>query len=247
MTMNPDRWDLTTIRAHVLGMMGFPTAGSLAVRALPIVNACIKQAHKMIYEESTWYPLVIRTTETLSDGIDIYEWPASVDPGRVFNVGVRQASAAGTQYVYPLRPGLRESERNAGISPSTPAGTQPLFYVVENGTITVSPTPDTAFWDALIIEGIAAYSDLVNDADLSCVDGLLVAQRAEIIARPRLGFPVDDLLLSVHAKYANDIVCKNSDGRSFMLNDAQNATFPAWPDITSGSTNWRPPSDVVGP
>jgi hypothetical protein len=247
MTMNPDRWDLTTIRAHVLGMMGFPTSGSLAVRALPMVNACIKQAHKMIYEESSWYPFVLRVEETLSDGVATYEWPASLDPGRVYKVGVRQSAAAGTQYVYPMRPGLREFERNAGISPSNPSATQPLFYTIENGDVTISPTPDTDFWDALIIEGLAAYVNLVNDADLSSVDGLLVAQRAEILARPRLGYPVDQMLLAAHMQYGESILAKNSDGRTFMMNDPQNAFYPAWPDYTAGGTNWRPPSDTVGP
>jgi hypothetical protein len=247
MTMNPDRWDFIALRANVLGMMGFPTSGSLSVRALPMVNACIKQAHKMIYEESDWYPLVLRTTESLITGVSEYEWPVALDPGRVFRVGVRQASAYGTQYVYPMRPGLREFERNAGLSPAAIPTAQPLYYAVENGMVTISPTPDATVWDALVIEGSAAYVDLVNDADLSCVDGALVAQRAELLARPRLGYPVDKLLVDAHTAYAKNIKDKNCDGRSFMLNDAQAGSYPAWPDLTSGATNWRPPSDVVGP
>jgi hypothetical protein len=247
MSMNPGRWDFITLRANVLGMMGFPTSGALAVRALPIVNACIKQAHKMIYEESGWYPLVVRTTEDLITGVTEYEWPVSVDPGRVHYVGVRQSTGYGTPYVYPMRPGLREFERNAGISPAVPATAQPLYYVIENGMVTISPAPNTATYDAMVIEGIAAFADLVNDADLSCVDGQLVSQRAEMLARPRLGLPVEQIMVDAHRAYADSIRAKNSDGRSFMLNDDVAASYPAWPDLTTGSTNWRPPSDVVGP
>jgi hypothetical protein len=248
MAMNPDRWDFVTLRANVLGMMGFPTSGSLAVRALPVVNTCIKQAHKAIYESSTWYPLTLRVEETLIDGETQYEWPASLDPGRVYHVGVRTAASVGTQYVYPMRPGLREFERNAGIPPNSPSNTQPLFYQVENGEITISPAPDTAFWDALIVEGMAAFADLVNDADLSCVDGLIVAQRAEIMSRPRLGLPVDQILVDMHNAYARDIISKNSDGRVFMMNDATGAQMPASPDSVglTGYTSWRPPAEVVG-
>jgi hypothetical protein len=248
MTMNPDRWDFVTLRTNVLGMLGFPTSGSLAVRALPIVNTCIKQAHKQIYEESSWYPLNLRVTEALVDGVDIYEWPAAMDPGRVYKVGVRQAAAVGTPYVYPMRPGMRENERNAGLPPYTPTNSQPLFYVIENGTVTISPAPDITQWDALVLEGIAAYADLVNDNDLSCVDGLLVAQRAEIMARPRLGKPTDEMMVRMHERYAQQIIAKNADNRVFMMNDATGTQAPAFPDQMgiTGYTSWRPPSDVVG-
>jgi hypothetical protein len=163
-----------------------------------LIESFIRGAQAHLVLKCPWLRLSASRDITLLDGVSAYDFPDDLEPGRFADVLVRNISS---QRLLPMEFDPSYSARNSYLN----SVSRPLYYWFEDEHINISPKPDVAQWDIIRISGYLRDRPLVNDADLASVDGEALVQRAEILARPRLGLPVLPMMLEDHMNYVRAV------------------------------------------
>jgi hypothetical protein len=232
---------LAEVRAGVFAACTLNTNGDRGARALQIVDQMIRRSQRELELKAPWLRLSATRTITLTDAVDTYDFPDDLDPGRILDVFVRNAS---TLKFYPLNAAPSQRQRNAG---SAVTSGRPFWYWYDNEVLNITPAPLVASWDQLRLDGYLRASALVNDEDLASVDGEALIQRAEIHARPRIGLPVTQDMKDSHLAYLRDVAASQTEAGSVIMGgDTSARCMPQ--DGEAGSRqnyawdeSWNPP------
>ena len=209
---------------------------------LPSIQQAIKRSYETLYDEYDWpHRRQIFAKIALAAGQRYYDFPDDMDPGRIMDVYVRNAS---TLKYHPLGAAPSQILRNAGISSTSG---RPSYYWFDNEALNITPAPLAATWDQIRLDGYIRATALTNDEDLVSVDGEALIQRAEIHTRPRIGMPVSQDMRDSHLAYVKDAAADQTEaGRGIMGGDTSPKCSPqdgeygtrqnyAWDE------SWNPP------
>ena len=207
----PAPLSLVDIRREVFSRATVNTGGDRGARSTGIIDSCIRQATRMLELNAPWLVLNATVTVTLTDGVAAYDFPDTMDAGRIEEVRVREIS---TQKWLAMTPVPTQEQRNALLSSTLG---RPLAWWYENPMLYVTPVPDTDTYDALRLSGFLRVVMPVAEEDVVAIDGEAVIQRAEIFARMRLGLMVPPTLEQAHFAYLRDLKAAQSEGAGFTL------------------------------
>ncbi len=194
----PAPWPLSQIREEVLTRCTLNTGGDRGARAMKLIESFIRGAQAHLVLKSPWLRLSASRDITLLDGVSVYDFPDDLEPGRFADLLARNITS---QRLLPMDFDPSYSARNALLNSEG----RPLYYWFENEDISISPAPDVSQWDIIRVSGYLRNVPMVNDTDLASVDGEALVQRAEILARPRLGLQVTQTMLDEHAAYVRAV------------------------------------------
>lgn len=235
--------DLAWIRSEVMTRCTIRTDGDRGARAVPLIDSCIRSAQKRLVLRAPWVRLKASVTIALTTGTSAYDFPDTMDPGGIAEVWVRRVA---DQKYAPVMPEPTQYQRNA-LATSTLG--QPMWYWFNDQNFNVSPSPDTAYWDQLRLDGRRRATDLVNDTDPVSVDDEALIQFAEILARPKLKMAVDPEMKPTLLAYLSDLAAQQTEGAGFVLGGATSAKVaPESDDDDFGKraglaydAGWNPP------
>lgn len=200
---------LAQVRSEVFLRCTINTGGDRGARALGIVDSMIRRAVRELTASAPWLKLAATITIDLVDDQPTYDFPDSMDPGKYAEVYVRDATSL---KLLPLTPDPSQRNRNALLGSSG----RPRYFWFDDQQLSVSPKPDTDYWDQLTIRGYLRAGELVNDTDLIPLDGEAVIQRAEIHLRPRIGMIVTPVMEKSHLAYLRDLRGEQSENSGSM-------------------------------
>lgn len=201
---------LASVRSEVFLRCTINTGGDRGARALGIADSMIRRAVRELTASAPWLALMSSINITLVDDQPTYDFPDSMDPGKYAEVYVRDITSL---KLLQLTPDPSQRNRNALLASS---GGRPQYYWFDDQQLSVSPKPDTTYWDQLTIRGYLRAGALVNDTDLIPLDGEAVIQRAEIHLRPRIGMAVTPDMRDSHLAYLRDLRGEQSENSGSM-------------------------------
>lgn len=194
----PAPWPLSQIREEVLTRCTLNTGGDRGARATKLVDSFIRGAQAHLVLKCPWLRLSASRDITLLSGVSAYDFPDDLEPGRFADLLVRNITSG---RLLPMAFDPSYADRNSYIN----SVSRPVFYWFENELINIAPMPDTATWDIIRVSSYLRNTGLVNDTDLAAVEGEALVQRAEILARPRLGLQVTQTMLEEHMNYVRAV------------------------------------------
>lgn len=232
---------LSYVRGEVMSRCTLNTGGDRGGRAKAVVDSMIRSAIRQLVAKNPWLVGKITKEVDLVTDVSAYDFPDELDPSRIELIDAREVA---TQEFYPVAPSPSQAQRNALLTSTLG---RPSWYWFDDGQINVTPLPDPTLWDILRLSGFAAVTSPVADGDEITIDAEAVVQRAEILARPRLGLGVTQDMKDQHLAYIRELKKGISEGGGLLLGGATSARLLGDDDNGARSPNtpydssWQPP------
>lgn len=190
---------LSQVRDEVFTRCTLNTGGDRGSRALKLVDSMIRRAQRELVVSAPWLQLSASLTITLVSGQSAYDFPDPMDPGRYFEVFVRNTTSLKFS---PLQPDPSQCQRNALADANA---SRPFWYWFNDGQLFITPSPDPTYWDQIRLDGYLREGDLIDDEALISVDFEALVQRAELFLRPRVGQLVTQDMKDSHLAYVRNV------------------------------------------
>jgi hypothetical protein len=150
---------LQEVRTAVAIRLGYGQQAERAPAMRELIDEFIRRAAVELLLEADWVELRVRVATDLLDGVDEYDFPDRMDPGRIEQLIVVDKDG----HEIPMLPGLHASERS--LLDSRDSYDLPVRYEFIDGLIKVSPPPDAERYPTLLIEGYQAPAEPHADSD----------------------------------------------------------------------------------
>lgn len=192
------------------------TSGNQHARYIDLVREFVRSAHTQLYPEAEWTPALKRVEIVLSEGVQTYDWPDDIQPGRINFAAIRDADGSEIQLDFGLRPNERDASRTDGAVRSE----TPRLLTFVNEDLELWPAPN-AVWTTLVIDGVRSVNSLVDDDTPLIVDGELVVQSATMKFKRHLQLSVTREDVAEHERYLSRVKGMQSTGEGFQLGGHQ--------------------------
>lgn len=186
-----------------------------------LLDEFIRQAAREVLLEAPWVELRQRLGVALQDGVERYEFPDNMEPGRLERVLVLDTE----DREYELQAGIRPYERSdLGANPDYTD--LPLRYEIMDQDLVILPRPNTERYPMLVIEGYARPPEPHHSDDRVPVDKEALIQKATVIGKLHLGTK-DAMVAAQNLRhYLERIRSMQSEGETIRVGGAFSRRFP---------------------
>lgn len=216
MALNPPTLFGDAVRS-VFVRCSFSTSGNQSAAYRELVQEMVRSAHTQLYPEAEWTPAIVREEFALADGVQTYDFPDTIMPGRINAVTVTNDSGREVEVeIAATRPNERDAARSEGVVRTG----CPVLVSFVGQDMEFWPAPDET-WVSATIDGVASSLTLRDDADPLVVDGELVIQAATMKFKRHLGLPVSRDDMAEHERYLARVKAMQSNGGGWQFGGRQ--------------------------
>lgn len=203
---------LAEVRASVATRLKYGKQAARSPAMKDLLDEFIRRATREVVLEAHWTELRIRYEADFIDGVDTYDFPDNMEPGRLERLIV--VSVNGDEY--EMMPDIHPVERarlNSGDDPKD----MPVRYEIVNQEIKVVPPPDAEQYPTLAIEGYTRPPDPQNNDDRIPVDKEALIQWATALGKADFNKVSEELTLRPVIAYLKRVRAVQTDGSSIQI------------------------------